>query len=55
MHAHDHKRYVGDMLAWLHQAIPIEKENILILVKDCDKTGKKLLTTIIILLIYYYI
>lgn len=43
MHAHDHKRYVGDMLAWLHQAIPIEKENILILVKDCDKTGKKLL------------
>ncbi|XP_035727762.1 conserved oligomeric Golgi complex subunit 6-like isoform X2 [Vespa mandarinia] len=38
MHAHDHKRYVGDMLAWLHQAIPIEKENILILVKDCDKT-----------------
>lgn len=37
-HIHDHKRYVGDMLAWLHQAIPVEKENVLILVKDCDKT-----------------
>ncbi|XP_015521577.1 conserved oligomeric Golgi complex subunit 6 [Neodiprion lecontei] len=38
MHAHDPKRYVGDMLAWLHQAIPVEKENILTLVKACDKT-----------------
>lgn len=43
MHANDPKRYVGDMLAWLHQAIPVEKENILILVKGCDKTGKKLI------------
>ena len=41
MHANDPKRYVGDMLAWLHQVIPVEKENILILVKGCDKTGKK--------------
>ncbi|XP_011344994.1 conserved oligomeric Golgi complex subunit 6 isoform X2 [Ooceraea biroi] len=38
MHANDPKRYVGDMLAWLHQAVPVEKENILTLVKDCDKT-----------------
>ncbi|KAL0105505.1 hypothetical protein PUN28_016876 [Cardiocondyla obscurior] len=38
MHANDPKRYIGDMLAWLHQAIPVEKENILILVKGCDKT-----------------
>ncbi|XP_032663782.1 conserved oligomeric Golgi complex subunit 6 isoform X1 [Odontomachus brunneus] len=38
MHANDPKRYVGDMLAWLHQAIPVEKENILTLVKSCDKT-----------------
>ncbi|XP_018369908.1 PREDICTED: conserved oligomeric Golgi complex subunit 6 isoform X2 [Trachymyrmex cornetzi] len=38
MHANDPKRYVGDMLAWLHQVIPVEKENILILVKGCDKT-----------------
>lgn len=42
MHANDPKRYVGDMLAWLHQVIPVEKENILTLVKGCDKTGKKL-------------
>jgi len=40
MHANDPKRYVGDMLAWLHQVIPVEKENILTLVKGCDKTGK---------------
>lgn len=39
MHAHDPKRYVGDMLAWLHQSIPSERENLLILLKGCDKTG----------------
>lgn len=39
MHTNDPKRYIGDMLAWLHQAIPVEKENILTLVKNCDKTG----------------
>ncbi|KAJ8665160.1 hypothetical protein QAD02_006822 [Eretmocerus hayati] len=38
MHAHDPKRYVGDILAWLHQAIPVEKENLLTLVRDCDKS-----------------
>ncbi|KAJ4429443.1 hypothetical protein ANN_21612 [Periplaneta americana] len=38
MHAHDPKRYVGDMLAWLHQTIPSEKENLLALLKGCDKT-----------------
>ncbi|XP_066592329.1 conserved oligomeric Golgi complex subunit 6 [Prorops nasuta] len=37
MHSNDPKRYVGDMLAWLHQAIPVEKENILTLVKKCNK------------------
>ncbi|OAD55396.1 Conserved oligomeric Golgi complex subunit 6 [Eufriesea mexicana] len=37
MHANDPKRYVGDMLAWLHQILPVEKENILTLVKGCDK------------------
>lgn len=40
MHANDPKRYIGDMLAWLHQVIPVEKENILILMKGCDKTGE---------------
>uniref|UniRef100_A0A1A9UZ39 Conserved oligomeric Golgi complex subunit 6 n=1 Tax=Glossina austeni TaxID=7395 RepID=A0A1A9UZ39_GLOAU len=37
MHAHDPKRYIGDMFAWLHQAIPFEKENLLLLLKQCDK------------------
>lgn len=37
MHSHDPKRYIGDMLAWLHQSIPFEKENISLLLKDCDK------------------
>ncbi|KAG8297636.1 Golgi transport complex subunit 6 [Homalodisca vitripennis] len=35
-HAHDTKRYVGDMLAWLHQAIPGERENLLTLLRGCD-------------------
>lgn len=25
------------MFAWLHQSIPIERENLLLLLKDCDK------------------
>uniref|UniRef100_A0A7G3ADT2 Conserved oligomeric Golgi complex subunit 6 n=1 Tax=Lutzomyia longipalpis TaxID=7200 RepID=A0A7G3ADT2_LUTLO len=37
MHAQDPKRYVGDMFAWLHQAIPSERENLLNLVKLCDQ------------------
>ena len=28
------------MLAWIHQAIPGEKENLLILLKSCNKDGK---------------
>lgn len=38
MRADDPTRYVGDMLAWLHQAIPVEKENIMLLLKSCDET-----------------
>ncbi len=34
-HAHDPQRYVGDMLAWLHQATPSENENIHALLKFC--------------------
>jgi hypothetical protein len=34
-HAHDPQRYVGDMLAWLHQATPTENENIRALLKSC--------------------
>jgi len=40
MHAHDPTRYVGDMLAWLHQACPGEAENINQLLKLCDKIEK---------------
>lgn len=39
MHAHDPKRYIGDMFAWIHQAMPQERENLLLLLKDCDKNG----------------
>ena len=31
--------YVGDMLAWLHQMTPTEKENAQALLKGCDKAG----------------
>jgi len=31
----DPSRYIGDMLAWIHQEIPGEKENLLILLKYC--------------------
>ena len=39
LHAHDPPRYVGDMLAWLHQVTPIEKESAHSLLKGCDKSG----------------
>ena len=37
LHAHDPQRYVGDMLAWLHQSTPAEKENLLALLKHCQQ------------------
>jgi len=40
MHAHDPTRYVGDMLAWLHQICPGEAENISLVLKSCHKTDK---------------
>ncbi|XP_071443578.1 conserved oligomeric Golgi complex subunit 6 [Hetaerina americana] len=40
MHADDPKRYVGDMLAWLHQSIPIEEENLQMLMKSCKEDEK---------------
>jgi len=39
LHAHDPPRYVGDMLAWLHQMTPTEKESAHSLLKGCDKSG----------------
>lgn len=45
MHAHDPKRYIGDMFAWIHQSLPQERENLLLLLKGCDKNGKFFLAT----------
>ncbi|XP_034941997.1 conserved oligomeric Golgi complex subunit 6 [Chelonus insularis] len=39
LRADDPTRYIGDMLAWLHQVIPVEKENLTILLKSCDKAS----------------
>ena len=44
MHAHDPARYVGDMLAWLHQACPGETENIAHLLKLCHHTDRSEVT-----------
>lgn len=38
MSAHDPQRYISDMLAFLHQTIPGENENLLSFFKGCDKT-----------------
>ncbi|XP_063617541.1 conserved oligomeric Golgi complex subunit 6 [Cydia splendana] len=39
-YANDAKRYIGDILTWVYQIIPIEKENLAILLKDCDLQDK---------------
>ena len=36
LHSHDPLRYVGDMLAWLHQAAATEKEHLLTVLKRCE-------------------
>lgn len=36
-HASDHQRYVGAMFAYLHQAIPSERDNLVHLVQRCKK------------------
>jgi hypothetical protein len=41
LHAHDSLRYVGDMLAWIHQATASERELLLSLF-DQSKMGKKI-------------
>lgn len=35
-YVYDRKRYVGDMLAWLRQHIPTEKEFLLLLLRECN-------------------
>lgn len=37
MHVTDAKRYIGDIFAWLHQAIHGERESLMILLRSCDK------------------
>lgn len=37
MHVADPKRYIGDIFAWLHQAIHSERESLMILCRSCDK------------------
>ncbi|PFX23787.1 conserved oligomeric Golgi complex subunit 6-like [Stylophora pistillata] len=39
LHSHDPVRYVGDMLAWLHQAIASEKELLHSLLRNSSSTG----------------
>ena len=43
LHSHDPLRYVGDMLAWLHQATASEKEYLSILLKRCTLNSKNLI------------
>ncbi|OWF39301.1 conserved oligomeric Golgi complex subunit 6-like [Mizuhopecten yessoensis] len=42
LHSHDPTRYVGDMLAWLHQAAASEKEQLQSLLKKCRSNGEQI-------------
>ncbi|XP_050361559.1 conserved oligomeric Golgi complex subunit 6 [Nymphalis io] len=44
-YANDAKRYIGDILAWVYQIIPIEKENLAILLKYCSMPDKDIKIT----------
>ena len=41
LHSHDPLRYLGDMLAWVHQACASEREHVTCLLKNVqmDKMG----------------
>ncbi|XP_053599878.1 conserved oligomeric Golgi complex subunit 6 [Plodia interpunctella] len=39
-YANDAKRYIGDILTWVYQIIPIEKENLNTLFKFCEMSDK---------------
>uniref|UniRef100_H2Y655 Conserved oligomeric Golgi complex subunit 6 n=1 Tax=Ciona savignyi TaxID=51511 RepID=H2Y655_CIOSA len=48
LHAHDPMRYVGDMLAWLHQASASEKECLLqLLAQSVDEAKCKVLASVL--------
>ncbi|CAH0603073.1 unnamed protein product [Chrysodeixis includens] len=40
-YANDAKRYIGDILTWVYQVIPVEKENLSTLFKYCNMPEKK--------------
>lgn len=40
MRAHDPQIYITDILVWINKAIPVERQNLYLLVKLCDNTGK---------------
>lgn len=42
LHSHDPLRYVGDMLAWLHQATASEKEHLQSLLKRCSANDEQI-------------
>lgn len=42
LQAHDPQRYVGDMLAWVHQALPSEHEAAQALFAKCSNIGELL-------------
>ncbi|XP_049869783.1 conserved oligomeric Golgi complex subunit 6 [Pectinophora gossypiella] len=44
-YANDAKRYIGDILAWVYQVIPVEKENLATLLKYCSMPDKSQLIT----------
>lgn len=39
LHSHDPLRYLGDMLAWVHQGTASEEEHLQALFKKCSKIG----------------
>lgn len=45
LHAHDAVRYVGDMLAWMHQAVATEKEFLEAVFGDASNTTTAAITT----------
>lgn len=44
LHSHDPLRYVGDMLAWIHQATASEKEHLQSLLKKCNNGNGRSIT-----------
>lgn len=44
-YANDPKKYIGDILTWVYQMIPIEKENLSLLLKYCSEIDKSQLIT----------